>query len=81
MKKYVFIFIISIFLFVGHAYAYISYTAGETVSHNGINFYVLKDSDSDSNTLTLLKKDPIKSSEIKDYISATEVAGKVDYLW
>jgi len=78
MKKYICLFIIFMFIFIGKINAYISFNVGETVSYNGIDFYVIKDSDSSDSTLKLLKAEPIKSAEIKGYLSATEVASKVD---
>lgn len=77
MKKFLCLFIISLFVFIGKIGAYVSYKVGESVSYNGISFYVIKDSDGNSDKLTLLKKEPIKSREISDFVSSTEVASKI----
>ena len=45
------------------------------IEYNGISFYVMKTS---NDSITLLKMQPIVSSEIVDYLSATEIADKVD---
>lgn len=78
MKKYVCFFVIFAVLFISKINAYTEYKIGDLVEYNGIDFYVIENSSSTNSTIPLLKKEPITSVEIKDYLSATEVASKVD---
>lgn len=47
--------------------AYESYKQGDIVTYNNDNYYVIYDSDSNSNILTLLKAEPLTVSEVKKY--------------
>ena len=69
MKKVIiFISIItSIFILNNKVYAYQSYKIGDKVTYNDIDFYVIKDSSSDSDYVTLLKKEPLTVDEVTTY--------------
>ena len=69
MKKlvYLVIIILSIFVFTNKIYAYKSYKIGDEVTYNDIDFYVIKDSSSDSDYVTLLKKEPLTVDEVNLY--------------
>lgn len=53
------------------------YKIGDEVTYNGIDFYVVKNSSKSDKFVTLLKKTPIKSSEVIDIIEGTEIYNKV----
>ena len=57
---------------------YTAYSVGDQVTYNNINYYVIKDSSTSEDSVTLLKAEPITSSEISSYLSLTEVSGKVN---
>ena len=57
---------------------YETYTAGDSVEYNGVNYYVLSDSNSSKANVMLIKETPITSEEISPYISASEIANKVN---
>ncbi len=48
-------------------YAYKSYKIGDVITYNDIDFYVIKDSGSDSDYVVLLKADPFTISEMNSY--------------
>ena len=54
------------------------YSVGDEVTYNNVDYYVIKDSGATESTVTLLKAEPIKSSEIGAYLSSTEVAEEVN---
>ena len=56
---------------------YKAYKVGDEVTYNGINFYVIENSDENSDSVTLLKKEPLKKGEVD--LSSTEIANKVSY--
>ena len=56
----------------------ISYKVGDEMTYNRISYYVLEDSDEMSDKVTLIKKEPIMSSEISSYLNTTEVGIRVD---
>ena len=62
----------------GESSNYEAYSIGDTVTYNGINYYVIENSGATKSTVTLLKETPITSSEISSYLSSTEIANKVD---
>ena len=62
----------------GESSNYEAYSIGDTVTYNGINYYVIENSESTKSTVTLLKETPITSSEIISYLSSTEIANKVN---
>ena len=57
------------------AEVYQTYKIGDIVTYNGMNFYVISDSDENSDSVTMLKAEPIKTSEVD--LSGTEIATKV----
>ena len=57
---------------------YESYEIGDVVMYNNVAYYVIKNSGEKDSTLTLLKAEPITSSEISPYLQSTEVASKVN---
>ncbi len=67
MAKKVLLCLFTYFIFLFGVKAYTSYNQGDVVSYNGMDFYVLYDSDSSSNVLTLLKKEPLTVSEVEKY--------------
>ncbi len=54
-----------------------AYKIGDEITYNGINFYVIENSDENSDTVTLLKAEPLKKGEVD--LSSTEIANKVSY--
>lgn len=56
MKKYVCLFVIYAFLFISKINAYTEYKIGDKVEYKGIEFYVIRNSNSSDSTVTLLKK-------------------------
>ena len=57
------------------AVVYQSYNIGDIITYNGMNFYVIENSDENSGSVTMLKAEPIKTSEVD--LSGTEIATKV----
>lgn len=57
--SYSVILIICVFMFSGFTYAYKSYSIGDEVTYNDIKFYVIKDSNSDEDSITILKAEPL----------------------
>ena len=53
------------------------YNIGDIVTYNEMDFYVIANSDSTSDSVTLLKAEPLKSEEMKDLILSTEIADKI----
>ena len=58
--------------------AFRSYKVGDVVIYNGINFYVIEASDKKTDTVKLLKKEPLKTTEMGSLISSTEILNYVD---
>lgn len=67
MIKKFFILIIFYFIFIFDVNAYNVYNQGDILNYNGIDYYVLYDSDESSNVLTLLKAEPLTVSEVEKY--------------
>ena len=44
-----------------------TYNIGDTIIYNGIEFYVIKDSNSTSNSVTMLKAEPLTTDEVNKY--------------
>ena len=44
-----------------------AYKIGDEVTYNGINFYVIENSDENSDSVTLLKKEPLTVDEVNKY--------------
>ena len=53
---------------------YQSYSIGDQVTYNGMNFYVIADSDESNDSVTVLKAEPIKTIEVD--LSGTEIFDK-----
>ena len=56
----------------------ISLNMGDIINYKGNEYYAMEDSDVNTLSVKLLKKTPIKSSEINEYLSSTEVQNRVD---
>ena len=56
---------------------YKAYSVGDEVTYNNVDYYVLSNSGAKESNVTLLKAEPITSSEISSYLSSSEVASKV----
>ena len=50
---------------------YNSYSVGDQVTYNNINYYVIKDSDATESTVTMLKAEPLTYEEITTYSAGT----------
>lgn len=63
------VFVISFSVFHSSILAgnYKSYKVGDIVTYEGINFYVIADSDDDSDYVTLLKAEPLTVDEVNTY--------------
>ena len=46
---------------------YKTYKIGDEVTYNGINFYVIENSDENSDSVTLLKREPLTVAEVNKY--------------
>ena len=46
---------------------YTAYTVGNQVTYNGVDYYVIKDSDIKESTVTLLKAEPLTVDEVNQY--------------
>ena len=46
---------------------YTAYQVGDEVTYNNINYYVIKDSDTTEESVTLLKAEPLKVAEVNEY--------------
>ena len=46
---------------------YTAYTVGDTVTYNNVDYYVIKDSDTTEDSVTLLKAEPLKVAEVNEY--------------
>ena len=49
------------------AEAYQSYSVGDVVTYNGMNFYVIENSDENSDRVTMLKAEPLTVDEVNTY--------------
>lgn len=69
MKKnmYFIILFMSIFLFNSIINAYTEYKIGDKISYNDMEFYVIKNSSSTEDIVTLLKAEPLTVDEINQY--------------
>ena len=65
--KYMFFIAFSIIIFNKKVYAYNSYEIGQVVNLNGMDFYVIKNSDSKEDYVTALKKEPLTKVELERY--------------
>ena len=68
MKKVFSLLIIFLSIIIcNKVYAYKEYKIGDKVTYNDIDFYVIKDSNSDSDYVTLLKAEPLTVDEVNMY--------------
>ena len=69
MKKviYLLVFILSMLILNSSINAWNEYTVGQEVEYNGIKFYVIKDSSSGEDSVTMLKKEPLTVDEVNLY--------------
>ena len=69
MKRYFYLiaFISSMFIFSNSIYAYKEYKIRDEVKYNDVDFYVIKDSNSDSDNVILLKAEPLTVDEVNQY--------------
>ena len=51
--------------------SYAAYSVGDEVTYNGVDYYVLKDSGTKDNVVTLLKAEPLSYEEVQIYSSGT----------
>ena len=79
MKKIIYSIILfaSIFVLSNSVNAWSKYEVGDKVTYKGIDFYVIKDSEKNKDSVTMIKDNALKSSEMKDYLASTEIIGKV----
>ena len=59
--------IIAVFFIDITVYAYTEYKVGDVVSYNGMEFYVIKDSSSKDDSVTMLKAEPLTVDEVNTY--------------
>lgn len=73
MKKtlYILVFLFSLFIINSSVKAWSEYTIGQEVEYNEIEFYVIKNSDTKEDNVTLLKKEPLTVDEINLYSGET----------
>ena len=50
---------------------YTAYSVGDEVTYNSINYYVIKDSSTSEETVTLLKAEPLSYEEVETYSNGT----------
>lgn len=69
MKKilYMLVFLFSIFIINVYVQAWSEYNVGQEVEYNGIDFYVIKNSDTKEDSVTMLKAEPLTVDEVNQY--------------
>ncbi len=78
MKKiYLIVFIFFLLFKTKDIKGYSEFKIGDKVKYNNINFYVIKDSDSSIDSITMIKGSPISNEEIKDLYKSTEINNKI----
>ena len=65
--SYSLVLIICAFIFNGVTNAYTEYKIGDEITYNDIKFYVIKDSSSDIDNVTMLKEEPLTVDEVSLY--------------
>ena len=65
--SYSVLLVLCIFIFSDFTSAYTEYKVGDEVTYNDIQFYVIKDSSSDDDSVTLLKREPLTVEEVNRY--------------
>ena len=72
MKKMLYILVfLTLFIGIERINAYTEYKIGDVVPYNGMNFYVIKNSDSKEDTVTMLKAEPLSYEEVQTYSNGT----------
>lgn len=73
MKRVIYglIIVLSIFISTNSIKAWSEYKIGDKVTYNDIDFYVIKDSSSKDDIVTMLKEDALKLGEGSTYTSTT----------
>lgn len=73
MKRivYIFIFLISIFITSNSVFAWSKYEIGKKVTYNGVDYYVIANSDATNDMVTMLKAEPLTTDEILKYSAGT----------
>lgn len=68
MKKIIYILVLITFMLcINKINAYTEYKIGDVVSYNDINFYVIKNSSSKDDSVTMLKAEPLTVEEVDLY--------------
>lgn len=68
MKKILYILVLITFILcIDKINAYTEYKIGDVIPYNGMNFYVIKDSSSDEDSVTMLKAEPLTVDEVNAY--------------
>lgn len=68
MKKMLYILVfLTLCIGIERINAYTEYKIGDVVSYNGIDFYIIKNSDSNDNSVTMLKAEPLTIAEVNQY--------------
>ena len=69
MKKILclFVFLFSLFMIDNEVFAWSEYKIGREVEYNGMEFYVIKDSSSEEDSVTMLKAEPLTTEEVNLY--------------
>ena len=80
MKKvlYLFVFLLSLFMVDNEVFAWSEYKIGREVEYNGMEFYVIKDSSSEEDSVTLLKAEPLTVEEVNLYLQDISTGINVD---
>ena len=65
--SYSLLLIICLFMCRGFIYAYKEYKIGDEIEYNGIKFYVIKNSNSKEDSVTMLKAEPLTVDEVNKY--------------
>lgn len=56
-----------------NTFNHVAYSIGDTIKYNGNKYYVIENSDSNQNYITLLKKDPLTYDELVTYNNGYEI--------
>lgn len=58
------ILFIGVFILCNKVYAYNEYSIGSKVTYNGVEYYVIENSDATSDTVKLFKAEPLSVEEV-----------------
>ena len=73
MRKILYILALIVFvLCINKINAYTEYKIGDEVNYNNVDYYVIKNSSSNDDTITLLKAEPLIAEEIKKYSQGSD---------